>query len=103
VVTSLAETGTQVPALQAQLADRTEQLARAERKVEEATQEVTRVRGQLDTLSSRVQETTSESFRQLKDEIQRKDNQVCACDRAGWRVERAQTVDSQGVDRQSGK
>ena len=76
VLSSLNKTGSQVPALQAQLADKTEQLARAEQKVRDATLETERYKEQLTGLSARVQETTSESFRQLKDEIQRKDNQI---------------------------
>ena len=77
VLTSLAETGTQVPALEAQLADKTEQLARAERRAQDTLQDAERYKSQLANLSAKVQETTSESFRQLKDEIQRKDNQAC--------------------------
>ena len=76
MLTSLAETGSQVPALQAQLDSQRESSTRMEQRCQDAELEAARCKEQLASLSSRVQETTSESFRQLKDEIQRKDNQL---------------------------
>jgi len=75
-MTSLAETGSRVPHLEAKVADLTEQVKRSERRVQDAELETEKYKSQLSNLSSKVQETTSESFRQLKDEIQRKDNQI---------------------------